>query len=180
MRIRWPWVVLIADALAVLAGVGYARAACAADEPQTSSFCTAPEYRQFDFWLGDWDAFDVGTTTPSAHVKIDRALGGCALREQYEGADGYKGESLSMYDKSRKVWHQSWFTNRGYMLTIEGTFHDGEMELTGSDRAPDGKERRVRGIWKPESGGVRETAYRSTDGGKSWTQWFDLEFRPRK
>jgi hypothetical protein len=152
----------------------------AAEESNKQSFCTSPEYRQFDFWLGDWDAIDVGSTSPSAHVKIDRLLGGCVLREQYEGADGYKGQSLSMYDESRKVWHQSWFTNRGYMLTIEGTFHDGEMELTGSDRAPDGKKRRVRGVWKPEDGGVREMAYRSIDGGKSWTLWFDLQFKPRK
>jgi hypothetical protein len=170
----------MAGAFGVLIGIAQARPARAADEPGKNAFCSAPEYRQFDFWLGDWDAFDVGSTTPSAHVKIDRALGGCALREQYEGADGYKGESLTMYDKSRKIWQQSWFTNHGYMLTIQGSFHDGEMELTGSDRAPEGKERRVRGIWKPEDGGVRETAYRSTDGGKTWSQWFDLQFKARK
>jgi hypothetical protein len=171
---------LIAAALAVLTGLAYGGAARAADE-SAKDFCSAPEYRQFNFWLGDWDAYDVGgSTTPSAHVKIDRALKGCALREQYEGADGYRGESLSMYDRSRKVWQQSWFTNHGYMLTIEGTFHDGEMELTGSDFAPDGRERRVRGIWKAEDGGVRETAYRSTDGGKTWTLWLDLQFKLRK
>jgi ketosteroid isomerase-like protein len=28
------------------------------------------------------------------------------------------------------------------------------------------------------SGGVRETAVTSTDGGKSWKPWFDLVFRP--
>jgi hypothetical protein len=151
-----------------------------AEEQKSQSFCKASEYRQFDFWLGDWDAYESGSTTPEAHVKISRALDGCAIREQYESADGYEGESLSMYDKSRKVWQQSWFTNRGYMLVVEGTFHDGAMELTGSDRAPDRKERRVRGTWKPEDNGVRETAFRSTDEGKTWTQWFDLEFKSHK
>ena len=24
------------------------------------AFCSASEFRQFDFWLGNWDAFDVG------------------------------------------------------------------------------------------------------------------------
>jgi hypothetical protein len=27
---------------------------------------------------------------------------------------------------------------------------------------------------------VRETADTSADGGKTWTPWFDLEFRPRR
>jgi hypothetical protein len=87
---------------------------------------------------------------------------------------------LSIYDRSRKVWHQSWFTNRGELLVIEGTFQLGEMVLTGADRLANGKDRRVRGIWKPEANGIRETAVTSTDGGKTRTPWFDLIFRPHR
>jgi hypothetical protein len=147
--------------------------------PQHAS-CSTAEYRQFDFWLGDWDAFDVGGNAPVARVKVDSLLEGCVLRENYEGADGHKGQSLSIYDSSRKVWHQSWVTNRGELLTIEGKFETGQMILSGADRTADGKERRVRGIWKPEGGEVRESAVTSTDGGKTWTPWFDLVFRPHK
>lgn len=150
------------------------------EESKKKSFCAASEYRQFDFWLGEWDAIEIGKTVPEAHAKITSVLDGCAIREEYDSADGYKGESLSIYDGSRKVWHQSWFTNRGQFLAIEGNFKDEEMVLTGADRGLDGRERRVQGIWKREGDGVRETAYRSTDGGKSWTQWFDLKFRPHK
>jgi hypothetical protein len=142
--------------------------------------CSTAEYRQFDFWLGDWDAFDVGGTTPVARVRVDSLLEGCVLRENYEGADGHKGQSLSIYDRSRKVWHQSWVTNRGELLTIEGKFENGEMVLSGADLTADGKERRVRGIWKPEGAEVRETAVTSTDAGKIWTPWFDLVFRQHK
>ena len=149
------------------------------DFPKAAA-CQAPEYRQFDFWVGDWDAFDVGSTVAVARLKVDRLLDDCVLREQYEGSDGHKGESLSIYDASRKVWHQTWVTNRGELLTIEGGFRDGEMILTGADRTAEGRERRVRGIWKPEGAGVRETAAFSTDGGKTWKPWFDLVFRARK
>jgi ketosteroid isomerase-like protein len=55
---------------------------------------------------------------------------------------------------------------------------NGEMVLTGADRTADGKDRLVRGVWKREAEGVRETAARSTDGGKTWNPWFDLMFRP--
>jgi hypothetical protein len=157
-------------------------ALCAA--PRTSAqsaeaACSAPEYRQFDFWIGDWDAFDVSEpTTVSAHIRVDRILSGCVLEETYEGANGAKGQSFSIFDKSRGVWHQTWVTNRGKLLVIEGKMQDGAMVLTGSDLTADGKPRLVRGIWKTSSAGVRETADTSTDNGVTWTPWFDLLFRP--
>ena len=147
--------------------------------PQSPS-CSAPEYHQFDFWLGDWDAFDFGGTTKVARLRVDSILDGCVLLENYEGADGHKGQSFSIYDASRKVWHQTWVTNRGELLMIEGAKQGDAMILSGSDRTKDGAERHVRGVWKPENGGVRETAVRSTDGGKTWTPWFDIIFQPHK
>ena len=86
--------------------------------------------------------------------------------EDYEGADGHKGVSLSIYDASRKVWHQTWVTNRGELLVIEGAFQGGKMVLIGADRTQDGTQRQVRGSWKPEGDGVRETAVTSTDGAR--------------
>ncbi len=156
---------------------GLSRNSASANEPPKALPCIALEYRQFDFWVGDWDAFELGTATPAARVQVDPLLDGCVLREKYAGADGHEGESLSMYDISRKVWHQSWVTNRGELLVIEGTFQAEGMVLTGASHTVDGQEKWVRGIWKPESGGVRETAATSTDGGKSWKPWFDLVFR---
>jgi len=158
---------------------GWSHPADSIATPQRA-FCIIAEYRQFDFWVGDWDAFDVGGSSPVARVRVDSLLDGCVLRENYEGADGHKGQSLSIYDSSRKVWHQSWVTNRGELLIIEGNFETGQMVLSGADRTADGKERRVRGIWKPDGAEVRESAVTSTDGGKSWTPWFDLVFRPHK
>jgi hypothetical protein len=148
------------------------------DPPQSAS-CASAEYRQFDFWIGDWDAFDVDNPTVKvAHNRVDSILGGCVLLEDYQGTNGSQGQSFSIYDASRVVWHQSWVTNRGRLLMIEGKFEDGEMVLAGVDRTADGKERHVRGTWKSASGGVRETAVTSTDGGKTWQPWFDLMFRP--
>ena len=142
--------------------------------------CVKPEYRQFDFWIGDWDAFDVDNpTTKVARTRVDLILDGCVLQENYEGADGHKGQSFSIYDASRKVWHQSWVTNRGQLLVIEGKFEAGEMVLSGVDHAAAGQPL-VRGVWKPVNGAVRETAVTSTDGSKNWKPWFDLVFRPHK
>jgi hypothetical protein len=139
--------------------------------------CDHAPYHQFDFWVGDWEVFEFGTEAKDAHVKVERILDGCVLHEIYEGVDGTRGESFSIYDSSRKLWHQTWMTNRGRLLMIEGNLKDGALVLVGSDLTPQGKERRVRGVWKPVKGGVRETAVTSLDGGKSWQPWFDLIFR---
>jgi|HubBroStandDraft_2_1064218.scaffolds.fasta_scaffold16817_3 ketosteroid isomerase-like protein len=147
-------------------------------QPSNQAFCSGPEYRQFDFWLGDWDAFDAGKAQVVARARVDRILDGCVLREDYERLNGLHGQSFSLYDASRKIWHQSWVTNRGELLTIEGKLADGEMVLAGSERAADSAEKLVRGEWKPINGGVQETALTSLDGGKTWQPWFDLVFRP--
>ena len=140
--------------------------------------CSAPQYRQFDFWLGDWDSFEIGSSAKDAHIRVDQILESCVLREDYQGANGHKGQSFTIYDASRKLWHQSWVTNRGELLEIEGKFQSGEMVLSGSDLTPTGEKREVRGVWKPVEGGVRETAVTSLDAGKTWQPWFDLMFRP--
>ena len=148
-------------------------------QPLKPASCVAPEFRQFDFWVGDWDGFEVDKTTIVAHAQVDRVLDGCVLLEQYEGTDGLKGQSFSLYDTSRRIWHQTWVTNRGQLLVVEGKIQAGEMVLSGVDHAA-GRRILVRGTWKPVKGGVRETAVTSTDGGKTWQAWFDLLFRPHK
>jgi ketosteroid isomerase-like protein len=150
----------------------------AAELPKSD--CAAPEHHQFDFWLGDWDVFEADGVTKAAHVRVERALGGCALRELYEDGTGMKGESLSGYDASRKVWHQTWVTNRGQLLMIEGKMQGDAMVLSGTYRDANGKRAVARGTWKRVPDGVRETAVTSADGGKTWKPWFDLLFRKRR
>ncbi len=144
------------------------------------SKCATGEHRQFDFWTGDWDAYglDEGNKLV-ARARVDVILDGCALLEVYEQLDGLTGQSLSIYDASRGTWHQTWVTNRGKLLTLEGRFQDGRMTLTGADRSADGRPILIRGVWKRAEAGVRETAETSEDGGKSWKPLFDILFRAR-
>ena len=141
--------------------------------------CTSPEYHQFDFWVGDWDVFEQNSNQSDAHVRVDRILDGCVLREHYEDTSGTVGESFTTYDVARKLWHQTWVTNRGRLLTIEGKLEDGSIRLAGSYFRDNAQEVRVRGVWTPDGNNVRESAVISSDAGKTWQPWFDLSFRPR-
>ena len=142
--------------------------------------CTAPEYKQFDFWVGDWDVYDIDKPDQVvARGKVDRILDGCVLQEDYQQNDGLKGQSFNNYDASRKIWHEHWVTNRGTMLMFEGTMQSGEMVMNAIYRR-DGQDVQVRDTWKIVDGGVRETAVKSSDGGKTWGPMFDMIFRPHK
>lgn len=156
----------------------------ASDSTQAStatkiSPCSAPEFHQLDFWAGDWDVFDVDNPgTQVARVKVDRILDGCVLREDYQDTAGHKGQSFSIYDAALKTWHQSWVTNRGQLLLLDGGVRGDEIVLSATEHMLEGKNKVIRGTWKPVQGGVRETAVTSLDDGKSWKPWFDLMFRP--
>jgi hypothetical protein len=152
-----------------------AAAGVSSKEPPAATSCATPAYRQFDFWAGDWDVFDIGSPTKVAHARVDLILDGCVLREDYQGTDGHTGQSFTIYDAARNVWHQSWVTNRGQLLEIEGKLVDGKMVLSGEDNAAGGI---VRGTWQAMGKEVLETAVTSTDNGKTWKPWFDLLFRP--
>jgi hypothetical protein len=109
-------------------------------EPPSSVRCAGPAYRQFDFWIGDWDVFEVERpTVVVAHARVDLILNGCVLHEVYEGLDGHKGESFSIYDATRDTWHQSWVNDSGYLLTIEGRWQGGSVILEGVDHLPNNK-----------------------------------------
>jgi hypothetical protein len=149
-----------------------------ADAPKTNpSKCTAPEYRQLDFWLGDWDTFEPDGSGPSqARAHVDAVLGNCAVHELYEQIDGLVGDSLLSYDGVKKMWQQTWLTNFGGLMQIWGNFKDGALVLEGDSHSRDGKTWTMRITWKAERKGVRESAVRSKDGGKTWEPAFDVLF----
>lgn len=141
--------------------------------------CDAPEFHAFDFMLGDWDVYDMDApATVTARNQETAMVGGCAVREVHQQNDGLLGEAVTIYDRSRGVWHQTWVTNRGDLLLLEGGLVNGRMVLTAPDRGADGSTSLIRGTWWVEGQTVRQLAERSKDGGTSWTRLWDIVFRP--
>ena len=142
--------------------------------------CAAPEYRQFDFWLGTWDVFnpqgkEVGTNT------ITLELNGCVLHEHWESvASAHRGQSFNIYDRTSGRWHQTWVANNGNLLLLDGGLRDGSMVLEGRSVRPNGDPVQNRITWSQEpDGSVRQLWEQSTDGGKTWSVGFDGKYVKR-
>ncbi len=88
----------IAEIVAVLFFASGSAAGVSSQESPAATSCAAPAYRQFDFWAGDWDVFDIGSPTKVAHARVDLILDGCVLREDYQGTDGHQGQSFTIFD----------------------------------------------------------------------------------
>ena len=55
--------------------------------------CAGPEFRQFDFWVGNWDVMERDAPASIvAHARVEIILNGCVLHEVYEQTDGNKGD----------------------------------------------------------------------------------------
>jgi hypothetical protein len=141
--------------------------------------CSAAEYREFDFWIGDWTVTVAGK--PAGTNLIESAMKGCALVEHWTSARGGHGTSLNFYDRRTKQWSQAWMDEGGNALHLRGGIVDGRMVLASAPRDT-GKGIDVQRItWsKNADGTVRQVWESSIDGGKSWTVAFDGTYSARK
>ena len=152
-------------------------AACLA-APALAAPCDAPEHRAFDFWLGEWNV-----RTPDGKLagvnRIVREYGGCVLHERYDTGKGYSGESLNVYDASRKAWHQTWVDTDGTLLLLEGGARDGRMILEGQTVNAEGPPTKHRITWSPNADGSVRQHWESTDAKGQWTTAFDGTYTRR-
>jgi hypothetical protein len=171
-----PTLPAVATILALTVGDGemLRRASDAPAKPASASKpCTSAEYRQFDFWVGDWEV-----TTSNGKLaggnRITPILGGCAIREEWKGAGGLSGTSLNMWDAAGKRWRQTWVDDRGNVLVLIGQYRDGKMSLEGEGPGDNGATVHNRITWSRLSEGrIRQLWETSKDGGKTWGVEFD-------
>ena len=148
----------------------------AAQTPQTPRTppCQArPEYRQFDFWVGEWDVQNPqGQLAGTNSVQL--ILDDCVLLENWTGARGGQGKSFNVYNAARGKWQQTWVDNSGSVLELAGEYKDGAMRFTGETKGRDGRVTLERLTFtKLDDGRIRQFWEQSSDGGKTWTVAFD-------
>lgn len=143
--------------------------------------CDAPEHRQFDFWLGEWEV--VGPEgSPNAgkllgHNRITAALSGCGIEEHWTGATGIEGKSLNGWDAAQQAWRQFWIGSDGVVLALSGALQGKAMVMSGELPSSKGGMQQQRVTWTPrEDGGVMQL-WEASDDGKTWTPSFHGHYR---
>jgi len=144
--------------------------------PSAPPACATQEFRQLDFWLGDWNAkWDASPGTPAGigSNHITRSYEGCVIEEHFDGNPGahLKGHSVSMYFAPTKDWRQTWVDNEGGYIDLKGgPGKNGDFVLTTLPR-PNSKaaSRMVFTDIKPDSFTWRWQ--KTTDGSKWSDSW---------
>lgn len=140
--------------------------------------CTSgAEYKQMDFWLGEWDV-EVGGQK-IARSRIEKISDGCIVQENWMPFSGLNGKSWNFYNAGTRKWEQVWVGPDGGVLKLEGSWANGKMSFQGFQDQPDGTRSLARLTFTPaENRGVHQVSERSSDGGKTWSVGFDGMYRP--
>jgi len=138
-----------------------------------------PKARQFDFWVGEWDAVTPDGQKAGSSV-VQNVVEGCIILENWTDPMGGTGKSINYYDPLEGKWHQDWVSSTGGIIHYVGEMSGGAMILTGELRLRGGTTKPARCTWTPQPDGrVRQMGEGSTDGGKTWTMQYDIYYAPR-
>jgi hypothetical protein len=149
--------------------------------------CSDPVYRQFDFWIGQWEAYNV-KGQKAGDSKVELILDSCIILENWTSTalnNGfpYAGKSYNTWNAATKKWQQYWVDNAaGVTEYFNGHYESNKMILeTANTKQADGTSKILKMTFfnlGPDK--VRQFGESSTDNGQTWKTDFDLEYRRKK
>ncbi len=145
--------------------------------------CDSAQSRELDFWVGEWSLRYVEDGKPAtSRSRITKILGGCAILEEFSGPPGtpLEGRSLSTYDKASGQWKQTWVDNNASYLDFTGGMVDGRMILEREAKTAKGTIRQRMVFQDIRHDGLKWLWQRSSDGGKSWTTQWEIDYTRAK
>lgn len=138
-----------------------------------------PEYRQFDFWIGEWDVTVQGQMAGTNVIQL--ILGNCVIQENWTGSKGGAGKSFNFFNAAANRWQQTWVDNSGGVLEFSGEFRDGAMRFLAETPNKGGGKTLSRMTFTPlPEEKVRQLVENSKDEGKTWSVAFDGLYSRRK
>jgi hypothetical protein len=160
---------------------------CMQLQAQKSPCGSNPVYRQFDFWVGEWEAFGI-KGQKAGDSKISIILDSCIILEEWtstgkQGGITYTGKSFNTFNAATGQWQQTWVDNAGgsneYLL---GKFEDGKI-IYSSKPFPFSKDTmaiRKMTFFNLGADKVRQLGEISKNDGATWAIEYDLEYRRKK
>jgi len=149
--------------------------------------CSRPEYRQFDFWIGEWEAFGKNGSK-AGDSKVSLILDSCIILEEWTSASinqglRYAGKSFNTWNAASKQWQQTWVDNAGgtneYLI---GKFENNQIIFSSKPFAVAKDTMAIRRMTftniSPDK--LRQHGEISKDEGLTWATEYDLEYRRKK
>jgi hypothetical protein len=165
------------------------------NDPRLKDFLTAlnrnahpclndARFREFAFWVGDWDVRPNGapSSQPPARNTVTLEQDGCVVMEHWS-APGSNGQSFNLFDRSYGVWRQTWVDNSGGQHDYRGSLQNGNMVFRGEIPPPPSQAARlnVRLTFFPvHRDTVRQLSEVTTDSGTTWRTSYDFIYVRRK
>jgi hypothetical protein len=139
-----------------------------------------PEYRQLDFWIGEWDVVNTQGQSPAGTSSIQLILDQCVILENWTG--GGTGKSFNHYDTRLKKWIQDWVDSQSTSVHFEGSADkDGIMHYYADDLDPQNRPIKRHLQFVPiDKDHVRQFSQASSDGGKTWSPQYDFTYIRKK
>lgn len=146
--------------------------------------CSQPAYRQFDFWIGQWEVFGKNGQK-AGDSRISLILDSCVILEEWTSANlqkglRYAGKSFNSYNSATGQWQQTWTDNTGNTTEyLRGEAANGSVVFYADKVTGPGGVLFTRRLSFTRLGDnrVRQLGEKSDDGGKTWTTEYDLEYR---
>jgi hypothetical protein len=139
--------------------------------------CGDAEFKQFDFWLGDWDVASAADGVPRGSSHISKEMDGCVIWENWTSAGSpYFGKSYNTWNSNLNRWEQYWVDNSGGVMFFHGSLKDKVMDYWTDDvpQSTGGTLLRHLQFFNTGPDKVRQWSQRSSDGGKTWHTEYDL------
>lgn len=138
-------------------------------------------YRDFDFWVGDWEVFDPKTGNKIGENRITTRERGCLLVERWTANSGGTGMSMNFYDPLESAWRQVWQSAAAFIDYTGGLDDQGRMLLEGTIHYnARNTSNPFRGRWTPRADGtVLQEFWQLDEESGEWTVWFSGEYRRR-
>lgn len=148
--------------------------------------CSNPVYRQFDFWIGEWEAFGI-KGNKAGDSKISVILDSCVILEEWTSAGvqqglRYAGKSYNTYNSVTKQWQQTWVDNTGSSTEyLEGSYSSGKIIFISRPFLfkKDSFATRRLSFYKIADDRVRQHGEISKDEGNTYSTEYDLEYRKK-
>jgi hypothetical protein len=148
--------------------------------------CGGPEWRQMDFWIGEWDlTWPAWNRNPAGTGtnRIEKILGGCVVEERFaaNGPAPLVGRSVSTYEPRSKKWKQTWVDNQGSYLDFEGGLDGERMVLSRKGTNREGKPQMSRMVFLNITSDSLDWRWeKSEDVGKSWQLMWPIHYAKRR